>query len=97
MAQQFRVIDPDDDVGVSELVSVFDAGENGSRLDELIQLRRILARRLDDPQTPAKELSPLVNRHMEVSREVHAIQGQQAKEAVDSAVTDDEKWTEEAI
>lgn len=97
MAKQFRAIGPDDQPEESEIVSVFEAGERGSRLDELVQLRRILAHRLDDPGTPAKELSPLVNRHMEVSREIESLSKKVRELEAEVDVSEDAEWSAEAI
>lgn len=97
MAKQFRVIDPDDDPISVDIVSVLDAGERGTRLDELVQLRRILARAIDDPQTPAKELSPLSRRYSEVSSEIHSLKKRELEEAEDIAVANDAEFSAEAV
>lgn len=97
MAKQFRAVGPDDAPEMSEIVSVFEAGERGSKLDELTQLRRILARAIDDPQTPAKELSPLSRRYTEISNEIHSLKKREIEEAEEYAVTNDSEWRPEAI
>lgn len=97
MAKQLRAIGPDDAPEDAEIVSVFDAGERGSRIDELVQLRRILARAIDDTQTPAKELSPLSRRYSEVSNEIHALRKRESEEAEENAVTPDDEFSASAI
>lgn len=97
MARAFKVVGPDDESEGDGIVSVFDAGERGSRMDELVQIRRIIARALDEPSTPARELAPLTRRYSEVSNEIESLRSEWAEEARDSEVSDDEKFSASAI
>lgn len=53
--------------------SILEAAELGSRLEELRAMRRRLARALDDPNTPARDLAALSRRQLEIGREISAI------------------------
>ncbi|WP_197521726.1 hypothetical protein [Nocardia sp. 852002-20019_SCH5090214] len=54
--------------------SILEAAEEGSRLDELRAMRRRLARALDDPQTPARDLAALSRRQLEIGKEIELIE-----------------------
>lgn len=77
--------------------SIEDAAERGSRLDELVQMRRRLARALDDPNTLARDLASLSRRQLEISKEIEVLRKQEAEDAEDSAVGPDEEWSAEAV
>lgn len=51
-------------------MSVSDAAESGSRIAELRAMRRVIARRLDDETTMARDLASLSKRQMDISREI---------------------------
>lgn len=77
--------------------SVLEAAEGGSRIDELVQMRRVIARALDNENTAARDLASLSKRQIEISREIDALERQAKEEAEESAVTADEAWSAEAI
>ncbi|MBK0420166.1 hypothetical protein JD276_14100 [Leucobacter sp. CSA1] len=52
--------------------SVFDAVEFGSRLDELLQMRRVVARAIDTTAS-ARDLAALTKRLTEISKEIDAV------------------------
>ena len=62
--------------GTSEAVvvmSVSDAAESGSRLAELRAMRRVIARRIDDEATQARDLAALSKRQMDISKEIEEL------------------------
>lgn len=80
-------------------MSVSDAAESGTRLDELLAMRRVIARRLDDERTAARDLASLSIRQMAIGREIEALrveEAEEAKKAAESNVTDQE-WRPQAI
>ena len=50
-----------------------------SRLDELRAMRVVLARAIDAPETPARELSPLVRRLQELSEDIEKLEAREAE------------------
>lgn len=80
-----------------DIKSVLDAAEYGTRIDELVQMRLVIARALDDPNTSARDLAALSRRQIEISREVEALERQSIEEAEDSAEAADESFNAAAI
>lgn len=88
---KLRAVGPDERAP-KQFASIEDAAENGSRLDELIQMRRRIARALDDPNTPARDLAALSRRQLEISRDIEAIQVQEAESDDEGEISGDEAW-----
>lgn len=69
-------------------MSVSEAAESGSRIAELRAMRRIIARRLDDESTMARDLAALSKRQMDISREIQELmseeEGDELGKAADS-------------
>jgi hypothetical protein len=69
-------------------MSVSEAAESGSRVAELRAMRRIIARRLDDDSTQARDLAALSKRQMDISREIEELmaeeEGDELGKAADS-------------
>ena len=53
--------------------------EAESRLDELRAMRVVLAKAIDAPETPARELSPLVRRLSELSEDIEKLEAREAE------------------
>lgn len=54
-------------------LTILEAVEAGDRLAELVAMHRRLARALDDPQCPPREMASLSRRQMEIGREIDAM------------------------
>jgi chromosome segregation ATPase len=80
-----------------KITSVLEAAEQGSRLDELVQMRRVIARALDNENTSPRDLAALSRRQIEISKEIEALKRQTAEEAADAAHVSDEAFDAEAI
>lgn len=72
--------------------TILQSAESGSRVDELMAMRRRLAAAMDDPNTPARDLAALSRRQLEIGREIEAIEIASDEEQSVIANTDDEKW-----
>src|SRR5690348_15753126 len=72
--------------------TVLCAAQEGSRLEELRAMRIVIARRLDDPNTPARDLAALSRRQLEIGREIEAIVISEDEDHSVVAQTDDEDW-----
>lgn len=99
MSTDLRAVGPDDvpDEPERKVTSVSEAAEYGTRLDEMQQMRRVIARALDDANTSPRDLAALSRRQLEISKEIEALERQQTEEAEQGAVSEDESWSEEAI
>jgi len=94
----FRAVGPEDiPPPKDEPKTVLEAAEAGDRLAELKQIRRVIARALDNENTAARDLASLSKRQIELSREIDSLQRQRAEEAEQGAISGDEEWNEEAI
>jgi hypothetical protein len=81
------------------LMSVSDAAESGTRLDELRAMRAVLARAIDSDTTSPRDLAALTRRQMEISRDIESLrieEAEEAKKAAESNVTD-QQWRPAAI
>jgi hypothetical protein len=80
-------------------MSVSDAAQHGTRMDELVAIRAVLARALDNPNTNPTALAAISRRQMEVSREIESLREQdaQAQEAMESDAVAERSWRPEAI
>ena len=65
-----RAVKADETAEKSEPKTILEAAESGSRLDELKAMRRWIARALDDPNTPGRDLASLSRRQLEIGREI---------------------------
>lgn len=92
-SKKLRVVGPEDQVRPRRVQSILEAAESGDRLEELMAMRRRLARALDDPNTLARDLASLSRRQLEISREIDDLMRVAEEEAVEDAVTPDEEWT----
>lgn len=72
--------------------TILESAENGSRIDELKAMRRRLAKAMDDPNTPARDLAALSRRQLEIGREIEAIEVAEDEDKSVIAQTDDEAW-----
>jgi len=86
-----------DERPAKKITSVLEAAEQGSRLDELVQMRRVIARALDNENTSPRDLAALSRRQIEISKEVEALKRQQSEEESDAAHLADEDFDAEAI
>ena len=71
---------------------IVDAAEQGDRLGELRAMRLILARKVNDETTPARDLAALTRRLMEVGREVEELEAVASQEGGDGNVVPDQEF-----
>lgn len=69
--------------------TVSQAAEDNDRRGELVAMRARLARAIDDPETPPRDLASLTRRQLEIGREIETIDAAEVKTDVsDEQVTD---------
>jgi len=86
-----------DEKPAREIRSVLEAADAGSRLDELVQMRRVIARAIDNENTSPRDLAALTRRQIEISKEIEALARQVEEEATDAAHIPDEDFDASAI
>lgn len=91
-----RAVEPGE-VPEKAISSVLEAAEVGSRLDELRQMRKVIARAIDNENTSPRDLAALTRRQIEISKEIEALMRQQAEEAEDAAHVADQPFDAAAI
>lgn len=91
---KLRAVEPDERLA-RVVDSVSEAVEFGSRVDELVQMRRVIAKAIDTTAS-ARDLAALTKRLTEISKEIDLLR-REVKEADEYAVSEDEPWSEEAI
>jgi ribosome-binding protein aMBF1 (putative translation factor) len=72
--------------------SVSEAAEKGTTRELLVAMRARIAKAVEDPNTPARDLAALTKRLVEVVRDLEAIDARDEQEA-SSGPTEDEAWT----
>ncbi|MDR7113891.1 hypothetical protein J2X03_003793 [Microbacterium trichothecenolyticum] len=72
--------------------TIAEAAEKGSTLDELRLMRMRIARALDDPNCPPRDLAALSRRQIELGKEIDAIEARNREEGAvsDGGVEDGE-------
>lgn len=100
MAVNLRAVTPGDKPPRKPRVtSVSTAASKGDRLAELRAMRKVLARVIDDQETPARDLAALTRRLMEVSRDIESEEAKVREQEAQVTASDagDGQWRPEAI
>lgn len=78
-----------DDERVAVVKSVAEAAESGTTRELLVAMRTRIAKAVENPNTPARDLAALTKRLVEVVRDIEAIDARAEQEAVrQTGVTD---------
>lgn len=73
--------------------TILDSADTGSSRDLLVAMRTRIAREMDDPDCPARDLASLSRRLLEIRRDIEALDALAAEEAAESAgATPDDTW-----
>jgi hypothetical protein len=77
--------------------TIAEASAEGSTLDELRMMRSRIARTLDDPNCPPRDLAALSRRLIEIAKEIEAIEARARQEDDPVAKVEDGKFDYAAI
>ena len=80
---KLRAVEPDERRAVE---SVSDAVDYGSRLDELVQMRKVVARAIDTTAS-ARDLAALTKRLTEISKEIDVLRREGEEDSSDGEVS----------
>lgn len=90
MATKLRAVAPDE-VGPTKKHTVTSAAAEGSLRDLLVAMRDRVAKDVESPNTPARDLAALTRRLLEITKEIEAIDAKGDPD-VDNAPTPDAAW-----
>ena len=89
-----RAVAPDEKApGPARPKSITEAADTGTTRELLVAMRARIAKAVEDPNTPARDLAALTKRLVEVVRDIEAIDAREA----DSDEADDTLATDEAL
>lgn len=77
--------------------SVTQAATDGTRRELLVATRDRIAKTVDDPSTPPRDLAALTRRLMDISNEIEMIDHAAKQEEREREATPDEEWNDSAI
>ena len=96
-SQHLHVIEPGEKPAAKAVPkTIEEAARAGSTLDELRLMRERIARALDNPNCPPRDLAALSRRQIEISKEIDALK-RQREESDGGDIPEDEAWSAEAI
>jgi hypothetical protein len=90
--KRLRAVEADETAQPVRHKSILEAAEAGSRIEELRAMRRRIAKALDEPNTPARDLAALSRRQIEIGREIEAIEVTEDEDHSVVVTADDEVW-----
>lgn len=73
--------------------TVTEAADKGTTRELLVAMRARIAKAVEDPNTPARDLAALTKRLVEVVRDIEAIDAREEQEAGRRGPTADEQWS----
>ena len=88
-----RSVAPDETAEPRKRLTITEAAADGSVKDQLIALRTRVAKAVEDPNCPPRDLAALSRRLIEIAKEIDAIEVAELEEAGGASQTPDEKWT----
>lgn len=90
MARPLRAVEPDEKAPApTKAKSVSEAAEKGTTRELLVAMRNRIAKAVEEPNTPARDLSSLTKRLSEVVRDIEAIDARDQQEAESGDVPDE--------
>lgn len=95
--RSLRVVAPDEAATPRAPMTVTTAAAEGDRLDLLVAMRARVAKDVEDPNTPARDLAALTRRLLEIVNEIEAIRLANLREAQRAGNVEDEAFDATAI
>lgn len=90
MTKPLRAVKPGETSGRKPTIT--EAANAGDHRDLLVALRERVARTVEDPNCPPRDLAALSRRLQEIAREIDAIDARHEEESGESVPTPDEGW-----
>lgn len=87
-----RVVASDEKPTLKRKLTITQAAAEGSVREQLVALRERIAKTVEDPNCPPRDLAALSRRLMEITKEIEAIDAQALEEGNEGGATPDEAW-----
>ena len=97
MARSLRAVAPDETAKKVPAKTITQAADTGTQRELLVALRARLARAVEDPNCPARDLAALTRRLQEVVRDIEAIDVAAEQESAESGDVSDEAFDASAL
>lgn len=94
--QKLRAVGPDE-TAPPKPKTVTEAARRGSTRELLVAMRDRVAKDVENPNTPARDLAALTRRLMEITKEIEVIDAKAEQESEGGEPTADEPWDASAI
>lgn len=95
--QHIRAVTPGETPVPKHAKTVTQAANNGTQRELLVALRTRVAKQVEDPNCPPRDLASLSRRLLEIARDIEALDAAAEQEAAENAVTPDEDFDASAI
>ncbi|MEU4772955.1 hypothetical protein [Micromonospora sp. NPDC023644] len=92
-----RVVAPGEAATPTKPKTVTEAADKGTTRELLVAMRARIAKAVEDPNTPARDLAALTKRLVEVVRDIEAIDAREEQEAERGGPVSDEAFSAEAL
>jgi hypothetical protein len=92
-----RAVGPDEKPVSGKRKSVTEAADDGTTRELLVATRTRIAKAVEDPNTPARDLAALTKRLFEVVRDIEAIDARDEQESGDAGDVPDANFDASAI
>jgi hypothetical protein len=92
MATKLHAVAPDERKAKPRKLTITQAAADGSIREQLAALRERVAKTVEDPNCPPRDLAALSRRLMEITKEIAAIDTLEAEASDEGQSTPDEPW-----
>ena len=98
MARNLRPVAPGETAPApAKPKSVSEAADHGTTRELMVAMRTRIAKAVEDPNTPARELAALTKRLVEVVRDIEAIDAREQQETDDATTVEDGDFDASAV
>lgn len=94
---KLRAVAPGEKAPRKRKFSITEAADKGNHRDLLVAMRERVAKTVQDPNCPPRDLAALTRRLQEIAREIEAIDARAEEEALEGGPIPDEAWNAEAL
>ena len=94
--KRLRAVAPDE-AAPKRRLSITEAADAGDQRELLVAMRARVAKTVEDPNCPPRDLAALSRRLQEINREIEALDAKAAQEASEHVSVADEDWSAEAL
>lgn len=92
-----RAVAPGEKAPRKRRLSITEAADAGDHRELLVAMRERVAKTVQDPNCPPRDLAALTRRLQEIAREIEAIDARAAEEAMEGGDIPDADWDAEAL